>query len=192
MHTFFFLSCSPVYWSPKLKRLGHRLTLYYSFTLSRQYSITSCQVFYQYSFSPNQQRAQPHDHHYLTSHNRAVNPTNILGVVENGLIYNFVSSRQPACVLTPCHVRILLTSTSWLSAVAWPQDMIWVRCHENWAAGPDQTGLSLWWKPGHQPLLGKQVCHSRDQRLDVAIFRRRGHHQNKYSCVCVLFDYTCT
>lgn len=68
------------------------------------------------------------------------------------------------------------------SAAARPQDVLWVRCHENGTAGADQTGLSPQWPPATSASGDQQVCVSIDHRLDVAIFRHNGH-SSKYMYV---------
>lgn len=92
----------------------------------------------------------------------------------------------------------MLGDSSWAGPGPWkhstaagPQDVLWVRCHENWAVGPDQTRLSLRWPPATNLSREMQVCVSIDHRMNVAIFKRKGHQSETtiYVCTCV---YMCT
>lgn len=92
----------------------------------------------------------------------------------------------------------MLEDSSWadpgpsqLSAVTWwPQDVLWVRCHENWAVGPDQTGLSLRWLPATDSSWKMQVCASMDHWLDVAIFRQNCHNLKQILMSVLIYTYS--
>lgn len=63
------------------------------------------------------------------------------------------------------------------NAVVSPQDVLWVRCHENCAAGPDQTWLNPGWPLATDPSLEMQVhvCVSIDHRLEMALTKQTYH-----------------
>lgn len=92
----------------------------------------------------------------------------------------------------------ILEDSSWAdhvpsqhSTVAWwPQDVLWVRCHENWAVGPDQTGLSLRWPSATNSSWEMQVCVSMDHWMDVAVFRQNVHNLKQTLMSVLIYTYS--
>lgn len=139
-----------------------------SYSVITLFNAQSYPIFHQCPSVSVQQRAHTRE---LTSHNRGRRHWHTTSAAESARIsksklHQTVSAATGAVRLMSLHLHNLPCwdtthecITAQHCAAAWPQDVIWVRCHENCGADPYQTGLSWWWKPGHQAPLGEQICH---------------------------------